>query len=88
MADFISKSGIEINFDFDQITVAEYRSIFDPKQAAKLDDTVIEKVCGVDAGFILALTVNENKRLFKAFLKKASAPVDETPNLESGSTLP
>lgn len=77
MADFTTKSGIEINFDFDLITVAEYRSIFDPKQAAKLDDTVIEKVCGVDAGFILGLTVNENKRLFKAFLKAANSPVTD-----------
>jgi hypothetical protein len=77
MADFITKSGIEINFDFDKITVKEYRALFDPKQAADLDDSVIEKVCGVESGFILGLTVNENKRLFKAFYKKARSPISE-----------
>jgi hypothetical protein len=75
--DFKTKSGIEINFDFDKITVKEYRAIFDPKQSAELDDSVIEKVCGVEPGFIMGLSVNENKRLFKAFLKKARSPISE-----------
>jgi hypothetical protein len=77
MADFTTKSGIEINFDFEKITVAQYRAIFDPKSAVEMDDSIIEKVCGVDSGFILGLTVKENTRLFKAFVKSANTAIDD-----------
>lgn len=77
MADFVTQSGREITFDLSQITVGEYRSLFDPKQAVTLDDSVLEKALGVEAGFILGLSLIEHKKLFREFIKRATSPLSD-----------
>ena len=73
------------NFDFDKITIGEYRSLFDKEQSADEGDEILAKAAGLTLEGIHALTFKQYKRLTAEFFK-AAAKVD--PNLESESTTP
>ena len=74
MSDLTLKDGREINFDLSQMTIAEYRSLFDPEKKADDGDGIIAKVTGLTEADITALPYPEYKRVAKAFFKKAAEP--------------
>ena len=74
MADLTLKDGREINFDLSQMSIAEYRSLFDPEKKADDGDEIIARVTGLTEADITALPYPEYKRVAKAFFKKAAEP--------------
>lgn len=74
MADIVLKDGREINIDLSLITIAEYRSLFDPEKKQDDGDPIIAKVTGLTELEVAELPYTEYKRIAKAFFKKAAEP--------------
>ncbi len=85
MSDLTLSDGREITFDLDKISIREYRALFDPKQSVAEEDALIRAVSGLGDEEYLGLSLNDQKRLLKAFLKKARAPLAD-PNSAGAST--
>lgn len=76
-ADVILSDGREIRFDMSKLSVGEWRSLTDPKKDPESEDAILEKVAGLKEGEIVELEFLEWRRLTAAFIKKASAPLDD-----------
>lgn len=74
-ADYVLKDGREIRFDLSKMSVAEWRSLLDPKQTVENEDLIISKVSGLKPEDLPALGYIEWRRLIKAFFKKAQEPI-------------
>lgn len=69
-------NGRELTFNLMKITIDEYRSLFSPTQPPQAGDEVIAKTCDISAAEIGKLPQPEYRKLFKAFLEKASTPLE------------
>jgi hypothetical protein len=74
MADVTLKDGREIDIDLSKISIAEYRSLFDPEKKADDGDGIIAKVTGLTEQEIGSLSYTDYKKLAKVFFKKAAEP--------------
>jgi hypothetical protein len=74
MADLTLKDGREIEFDLSKMSIAEYRSLFDPEKKADDGDEIIAKVTGLTDKEIGELPYPEYKKVAMAFFRKAAEP--------------
>lgn len=75
----------QYKYDFDCITIAEYRSLFKQSQSEDDGDSIVSRVTGVPVAEIRAMSQLQWRKFMKKFFSAANAPlVDE--NLASGST--
>jgi hypothetical protein len=83
MPDVVLPNGQEITFDFDKITIKEYRKLFDKDTTDTEGDAILSKVAGIK--------VNDDTpaRTFmllkEAFWKRAANPLTD-PNSQSASS--
>jgi hypothetical protein len=75
MADLILSDGREITFDLSQMTLREYRGLFDKKQPQEAEDRVISKISGLTLDEYLDLPQPDWRRMLSAFFKKAREPL-------------
>jgi hypothetical protein len=80
-------SGKEIpEIDLRQITISEWRSLFDSAQPEHEGDKIMAKCSGMSVKDIRALVLYDYRALFRAVLDKAGKPYEnDTKNLESES---
>lgn len=79
MADFILKNGREIVFDWDAVTLAEYRllaSVTNPP-SKDVSDPLFAQVCGLTVDELEQVGYREFTRLRSAFWKSASGPLSD-----------
>ena len=79
MADFKLKSGKEITFDFDAITLKELRVLerLDPAPSKEETDPLFARVCGLTVDELEAIGSREFIRLRRLFWKEAYNPLDD-----------
>lgn len=77
MADVKLSNGKEITFDLSKMTYAQYKGIFDAKEADKTSDTTLARVAGITVAELNALLFDDYRRLFAAFLKKIREPLND-----------
>ena len=77
MADFVTRDGKEINFDFERISIKEYRALFDKGQPQPEEDELMARVCGITVDELMAFSQPDYKKMLKAFLKVATSPLDD-----------
>lgn len=75
MADITLSTGREIAFDLSQMSLREYRSLFNSKQAQSVEDEIISRVSGLTVDEYTALSFPDYKRIIQALLKKAREPL-------------
>ncbi len=75
MADITLADGREITFDLGQLTVKEYRALFDPKQSQADEDATLAKVTGLGIEGVVDLPLQEWKRIYRAFLTACAQPL-------------
>jgi hypothetical protein len=80
MADITLSDGREITFDFKQLSLREYRALFDPKQPRETEDNTISRVCGITVDEYLDLSLEDSKRMVSAMIKRSQKPVGADPN--------
>ena len=74
-------SGKEIpEIDLKNITVSEWRSMFDNSQPEHEGDSIIAKVSGLTVKEVRALALYDYRALFRAVLDKSAKPLDEPKN--------
>jgi hypothetical protein len=76
MAPYKVREGLEVEFDFNKITISDWRILFDPTKAATEDDRIISQLTGIPVDTLGKLTVPEWKRLFKAVVKASNENTD------------
>jgi hypothetical protein len=65
--------------DLRQITVSEWRDMFDHAQPDHKGDDTLAKVCGMTSKAIKQLPLYDYRTLFQAVLEKASKPLENDP---------
>jgi hypothetical protein len=81
MADVILKKGaLEVTFDFENVTIKEFRSLFDKDQTADDEDYIVGKVAGLTVDEVQALSHPDYKRLMSAFWKRSQDPINDPKN--------
>jgi hypothetical protein len=80
-------SGKEIpDIDLRQVTLSEWRALFDDAQPEHDGDKTIAKCTGMTLKEIRALPLYDYRALFRAVIEKASKPLENDPkNSESES---
>lgn len=73
--DVILHDGREVIIDLYQITIAEYRSLFDPKQPDIEGDAILAKCCGMTVEEVANLPQPDYRALSKIFFQKAREPL-------------
>lgn len=73
MVDVTLAEGREITIDLDAFTLEEYESLFDPSKST--DKEVIAKASGLTIEEINKLSMRNWKRLVRAVVTKAQAPL-------------
>jgi len=66
--------------DLRNISVTEWRSMFNGKQPERDGDKILSKVSGLTVEQIQALPLYDYRALFSAVLDKASKPLDDPKN--------
>ena len=69
--DLTLADGREINFNFDAITIREFRSLFDVNQPDDEEYAIFGKLIGMSADEVADLSYAEWKKLIKAIPQKA-----------------
>lgn len=77
MADITLSNGREITFDLSQMTLREYRGLFDKAQAPEQEDKIIAKVAGLSVDEYLDLPQPDWRKLILSFFKKAREPLSD-----------
>lgn len=85
MSDITLSDGREITFDLDKITIRQYRALFDLKQSIADEDAIMKAVTGLSDDEYLDISIKDQKRLIKVFIKKAREPLAD-PNSAGAST--
>jgi hypothetical protein len=85
MADITLSDGRALTFDLYQLTIKEYRSLFDKTQAQDEEDRLIARTAGLSLDEYQALPYPDFRRLAEAFFKKAREPLSD-PNSASASS--
>lgn len=76
MADFVLTDGTEVNFEMDNITIGEYRSLVGGKLTQAQDDEIVSRVSGIPIEKINTLKFTEYRKFMRAFFNKAREPLD------------
>lgn len=72
-------SGKEIpEINLREITVSEWRALFDNSQPERDGDKTLAKVTGMSLKDVQALLLYDYRALFKAVIDKAGQPLDES----------
>jgi len=71
MAPYSVREGLEVEFDFSTITIAEWRSLFGNKTSAEDDDAIVSRITGIDAPTLSKLLLRDYQRLFNAIVAAA-----------------
>jgi hypothetical protein len=79
MADFPVSGKPIPEIDLRQITVSEWRAMFDPTQSDHAGDETLAKACGMSVKDIRKMPLYDYRALFQAVLEKASKPLDNDP---------
>ena len=79
-ADFTLADGRDIKFDLAAITVSEYRSLFEKTTLKEEEDRILAAASGITVEELMALPVLDFKRLWKAFFKAFSKPLEDDPD--------
>jgi hypothetical protein len=74
MAD-ITINGVEIIFDMEAVTIAEYRAFAKGSMMEEEDDVLLAKVAGMNVDDVRALSHPNYRRLLKGFFDKAREPL-------------
>ena len=69
----------EFVFDFDKITITEYRRLFEKETPQSEEDETVAKTLGISGDELRKFSQAKYRRLVKAFFKAATAPVEENP---------
>lgn len=69
--DLTLSGGREVVIDLYQITISEYRGLFDKAQPDADGDAVIGRACGMTLAEVQALPYPDYRKLAKAFFEKA-----------------
>lgn len=69
--------GREVKIDMSQITVREYRSLFDKDVPESESDDLIGKAAGMKPGEVTELPFPDWRRVMAAFWEEAKKPLDE-----------
>lgn len=85
MADLTMEDGSEITVDLTQISLREYRALFDKTQTPEEEDAVLCRVFGLTLEEYQTLPYQTWKRLTMLFFERARSPLAEK-NLVSEST--
>lgn len=67
--------GREITFDLRQMTMKEYRAMFDPSSAYEDEERVMARVVGLTVEDLQALTVYDHKLLWREFFRVCREPL-------------
>lgn len=74
-------SGKEIpDINLREITVSEWRALFDTSQSDHDGDKTLSKVCGLSLKEIRDLPLYDYRALFQAVIDKANKPLESNPN--------
>ena len=65
--------------DLRQITVTEWRDMFDHSQPEHKGDETLAKACGMTSKDVKKLPLYDYRALFKAVLDKAAKPLENDP---------
>lgn len=84
MADVILSDGREITFNMMELTLSDYRSLFDRSQQPEDEDEILANVAGLSVEEYRNLPYPDWRRLTLAFFEAARRPLD-SPNLGSES---
>jgi len=76
--------GRELTIDLYRVTMAEWRSLFDPKQAQAEEDAIVARILGIEADALRSLPFPDFRKAMKAVLDVGSGPLDD-PNSQSAS---
>jgi hypothetical protein len=85
MADITLRDGRAVTFDLYQLTIKEYRSLFDKTQAQEDEDRLIARCAGMELEEYQALSFPDFRRLAAAFFKATREPLAD-PNSPSASS--
>lgn len=77
MADLTTQDGREITLDLSRLTLREYRALFDRAQPQADEDATAVKVSGLSLDEYLDLSLDDNKRLWRALFRKAREPLSD-----------
>lgn len=84
-ADVTLHDGRELTVDLNQITIREYRTLFDRGQPQENEDALIAKCVGLSLDEYLSLSQPDYRLVGQAFLKRAREPLAD-PNSASASS--
>ena len=74
MAD-ITIAGVELVFDLECVTIAEYRSFAKGSFTEEGDDDILARACGQTVEWVRGLSQPNYRRVLKGFFDKARAPL-------------
>ena len=75
MDKFTLADGREITFDLGQLSIKEYRALFDPAQPEADEYATLANVTGLGVSEIEDLSLLEWKRLYRAFMTACAQPL-------------
>jgi hypothetical protein len=67
--------GREIEYDLRNITLKEYKALFDPKQVDGEDYTILAKVTGMKPDEFEGLSLYDTKLIWQGFFKVTKEPL-------------
>ena len=87
MADFPISGKPIPEIDLRQITVSEWRAMFESTQPEHEGDKTLAKVSGMSVKEIQALPLYDYRALFRAVLDKSSRPLDDSPKNSQSESI-
>ncbi len=69
MALYKVKEGLEVSIDMNNVTIKEWRSLFDNSHTFEEDDAIVSKITGLSIDTLANLTQPEYRRLFHAIVE-------------------
>ena len=84
MADVVLSDGREVTFNLMELTLSEYRSLFDKEQKTEDEDEILARVSGLSVEEYRKLLYPDWKRLTLALFQAFRNPLQD-PNLLSES---
>jgi hypothetical protein len=73
-ADFVLKSGKEINFNLDELSHTDWVGLINPKQSKKKEEEIFSRVFGLTVEELGKLTEIEYRKLSKALVVRVVNP--------------
>lgn len=70
-------TGKVLQVDLSQVTIREYRALFDPEQSRENEDVVIARALCITVDELLDLSQPDYRHAIKGFFDAARAPLDD-----------